>query len=115
MEPASEAVLAHRSDRHACVVSRFVPAANLDVILEDATKNDRAEVAVDVVDGAKRNVHTDTGGYAKSLRVFDDDRGVGAETTDFAGHIIEYGSINNAAQSPIRKAASEAGKKFEPR
>ena len=47
--------------------------------------------------------------------MFDDDRGVGAETTDFAGHIIEYGSINNAAQSPIRKAASEAGKKFEPR
>lgn len=114
MEPASEAVLAHRSDRQACVVSRFVPAANLDVILEDATKNDRAEVAVDVVDGAKRNVHTDTGGYAKSLRVFDDDRGVGVDAHDVAAHIIEFGSINNAPQAPIRRAAAEHGK-FEPR
>ena len=95
-------------------MSRFVPAPNLDDILADATKHDRAEVAVEIRDLTGENVDTDTGAYRDSLRVFDDDRGVGTETTDFAGHIIEWGSRFVDPQAPMRRAADTVGK-FEER
>jgi len=95
-------------------VSRFQPAPNLDTILADATKVERAGLAVGIIRDARRYVHTDTGGYARSLRVFDDQRGVGAETTDFAGHIIEWGSSRQSPQAPLRHAADAAGR-FEER
>ena len=95
-------------------MSRFQPAPNLDAILADATKVERAGVAAGIIRDARRSVHTDTGGYARSLRVFDDQRGVGAETTDFAGHIIEWGSSRQSPQAPLRHAADAAGR-FEER
>ncbi len=95
-------------------MSRFQPAPNLDAILADATKVERAGLAVGIIRDARRYVHTDTGGYARSLRVFDDQRGVGAETTDFAGHIIEWGSSRQSPQAPLRHAADAAGR-FEER
>ena len=91
-------------------MTRFVPAPNLDDILEDATKNGRAEVAVEIRDLTAANVDTDTGDYERSLRVFDDNRGVGTETTDFAGHIIEWGSRYVDPQAPMRRAADTVGK-----
>lgn len=95
-------------------MNRFVPAPNLQDILEDVTKRDRAKVSVKMRDGAARNVNTDSGFYEESLRVFDDSRGVGAETTDFAGHIIEWGSVSRSPQAPIRRAAADLGR-FEPK
>ena len=95
-------------------MSRVQPAPNLDTILADATKVERADVAAGIIRDARRYVHTDTGGYARSLRVFDDQRGVGAETTDFAGHIIEWGSSRQSPQAPLRHAADAAGR-FEER
>ncbi len=95
-------------------MSRFQPAPNLDTILADATKVERAGVAAGIIRDARGDVHTDTGGYARSLRVFDDQRGVGAETTDFAGHIIEWGSSRQSPQAPLRHAADAAGR-FEER
>ena len=64
--------------------------------------------------GAAETVHDDTGHYADSLRVFDDDRGIGGETTDIAGHIIEWGSENTDPQAPLRTGAMGAGR-FEPK
>lgn len=95
-------------------MSRFAPAPNLQEILEDASKGGRAKVAAKIRDKAKTNVRTDTGGYAKSLRVFDDRRGVGTETTDYAGHIIEWGSMHVEPQAPLRRAAADSGR-FEPK
>lgn len=95
-------------------MSRFVPAANLDVVLDHATHDDRLKVAEHMAIDARHNVNPDTGGYARSLRVFDDQRGVGAETTDFAGHIIEWGSSRQSPQAPLRHAADAAGR-FEER
>lgn len=95
-------------------MSRFQPAPNLDTILADATKAERAGLAVGIIRDASRYVHTDTGAYARSLRVFDDQRGIGAETTDFAGHIIEWGSSRQSPQAPLRHAADAAGR-FEER
>ncbi len=94
-------------------MTRFQPAANLDALLEDASKAGRVEVAAEVVKVAKRSNNDDTGGYDKSLRVTVDDRGVVAETTDYAGHIIEWGKEGQAPQAPIRTGASESGR-FDP-
>lgn len=92
-------------------MGRFEPASNLDDVLADATKKPRAEAAQEIVERAAANVNTDSGFYAgASLRVFDDDRGVGAETTDFAGHIIEWGSSTQPAQAPLRRAADSVGR-----
>lgn len=94
-------------------MTKFLPAPNLNEILADATVAARGEVAAEVVKVAGRTVNRDTGGYERSLRVVVDDRGVVAETTDFAGHIIEWGSLRQSPQAPIRTGATEAGR-FEP-
>lgn len=95
-------------------MSKFVPAPNFDTLVAEASQPGFVETAGEVVKVARRTVNRDTGGYAKSLRTVVDERGVVAETTDYAGHIIEWGSINNRAQAPIRTGASDAGK-FDPR
>ena len=46
--------------------------------------------------------------------MFDDDRGVGAETVDFAGHIIEWGSERTRPHGTLRTAAAANGD-FEPK
>lgn len=94
-------------------MSRFNPAANFDKVVNEAAETDLADVAAEIVDVARRSNNDDTGGYDKSLRVTVDERGVVAETTDYAGHIIEWGKSGQPPQSPIRTGASSAGK-FDP-
>ena len=91
---------------------RTVP--ELPDLIDEGKGVERAGVAAGIIRDARGDVHTDTGGYARSLRVFDDQRGVGAETTDFAGHIIEWGSSRQSPQAPLRHAADAAGR-FEER
>lgn len=95
-------------------MTRFVPAPNYNEILEQASEPGRVKAARRIVDKAKQNVDTDTGGYEKSLRVVVDSRGVVAETTDFAGHIIEWGSSRQSPQSPLRRAGDSVGR-LEPK
>lgn len=95
-------------------MNRFVPSFNLDNVLDDASTVGREQVAADIVTVARRSNNDDTGGYDKSLRVTVDDRGVVAETTDYAGHIIEWGKNGQAPQAPLRTGASDAGR-FEPK
>ena len=59
-------------------MSRFVPAANLDVVLDHATHDDRLKVAEHMAIDARHNVNPNTGNYAEEVQTFDDDRGVGA-------------------------------------
>ena len=54
-----------------------------------------------------------TGDYAGSVRVYDDGDDIGVETTDFAGHIIEFGSVNNPPYAPLRRGARAAGLRLE--
>lgn len=49
-----------------------------------------------------------TGAYARSLDV----DGRRLLTTDFAGHLIEWGSINNPPYAPLRKAVEAVGARF---
>lgn len=96
-------------------MSRFVPspdaAASAQRDLVDALRKASGEMA----QRAAVKVPRRTGRYARSLRVFNDDRGIGVESTDVAGHIIESGSVNNPAYAPLRQAASETASRFEPR
>ena len=95
------------------MTARFEPAANLNEILDDVTAKDRAGAAKLITKKAGQNVDTDSGHYARTLRVTVDDRGVVAEAMDIAGHIIEWGSIHHPPQSPMRRAAADVGR-FDP-
>lgn len=50
-----------------------------------------------------------SGTYADSIEA-DDSR---VWTTDPAGHIVEFGSINNPAYAPLRRGARAAGLRLE--
>ncbi len=94
-------------------MSRFIPAPNLHEILEDLSLPGRVDAANEVVKGARRNAPYRTGQYVDSLQAVRDGDQVRAETDDFAGHIIEWGSVNNPPYAPLRTAAAEVGR-FEP-
>ncbi len=94
-------------------MSRFQPAAAFDEVAAAAAQQGLVDIAGEVVKVARRSNNDDTGGYDKSLRVTVDDRGVVAETTDYAGHIIEWGKDGQPPQAPIRTGASSTGK-FDP-
>lgn len=51
----------------------------------------------------------DTGDYAESIETFSDGRTVGVTSTDFAAHIIEWGSVNNPPFAPLRRGVQAAG------
>lgn len=91
-------------------MSRFAPAPDFDRIVSTNVQGGLKDVAELIVERAASNVNTDTGHYADSLRVTVDDRGVAAESTDFAAHIIEWGSVNNAPQRPLTRAADDTGR-----
>lgn len=60
-----------------------------------------------------RNASKDyAGDYDRSLRVTRVPDGVRLESTDVAAHLIEFGSVNNAAQAPMRRGFRAAGLRF---
>lgn len=50
-----------------------------------------------------------TGFYRDSIRVFIEGDRVYVGTIDFAGHIVEWGSINSPPYGVLRRAVKEAG------
>lgn len=95
-------------------MAQFIPAANFNEIVTAAATPELLEVAEDITTDAARIAPVDEGYYRRSFRVFDDDRGVGAETVDFAGHIIEWGSKYTRPHGTMRTAAAANGD-FEPK
>lgn len=91
-------------------MNRFLPVVGFSAVVNESIRPQRLSVAEKVVVGARRAVDNDTGHYAQSLHTFDDDRGIGAQTDDIAGHIIEWGSSRHEPQAPMRTAASAAGR-----
>ena len=95
-------------------MGRFVPAAKFVVTAQLAVRPQLIAAAKEVVKVARKTASRDTGFYADgSLKVTVDGRGVVAETIDFAGHIIEYGSIGQPPQAPLRTGAAAVGR-FDP-
>lgn len=74
---------------------------HVQVVLED-----RAEDALKAAQAIARE-HRDTGAYEESLYVEGNTLG----TTDFAGHIIEWGGASSPPLAPLRKAAEQVGAK----
>ncbi len=95
-------------------MSRFVPSPIFDPVAQEAARAHRMRLAEEIVAGARRSNNDDTGHYDRSLHTFDDKRGIGAQTDDVGGHVIEYGSIHHEPQAPMRTAAANAGR-FDPR
>lgn len=94
--------------------ARFSPGPDFDAAVAEASRLDLLDRAETICEIAARTVHKDTAGYATySLSSGEDARGVYAETNDYAGHIIEWGSEDQAPQAPIRTGAAAVGR-FEP-
>ena len=72
-----------------------------------------AEIAESVKDAARDVAPERTGAYKDSLAVSQDGMRTAVITTDFAGHIIEFGSRNNPAYAPLRAGARKAGLRLE--
>lgn len=54
-----------------------------------------------------------SGGYRRSIGVERDADSTTVYTTDIAGHIVEFGSANNPAYAPIRRAVRAAGLRLD--
>jgi hypothetical protein len=89
---------------------RFVPDPNFAAQLEAETAPTRAEAAREALRHAQAIARGlgGTGDYARSLAA-DGDRLL---TDDPAGHLIEWGSINNPPYAPLRKAVEAVGAHF---
>lgn len=92
---------------------RFDPAPDFEKIVADSIQAGLVEVASDITDRAGQYVDTFSGDYERSLRVTVDDRGVVAESTDMAAHIIEWGAIKRPPQWPLTRASNDVGR-FDP-
>lgn len=96
-------------------MARFVPAANMAELAERDAKPARIDLAERIAQRAPSKAPRGTGRYARSVQVFDDDRGIGVETLDPAGHMVESGSINNPAYAPLRSTAKDMARRFDPK
>ena len=54
-----------------------------------------------------------TDNYAASLDVVQRGTDVYVRTNDFAGHMVEWGSVNNRPYAPIRRAVRAAGLRLD--
>lgn len=93
---------------------KFIPGPDFDEIAAEAAKEGLREVARDGARISGLNVPDDSGHFRRSVKVFEDKRGVGWESDDAGAVAIEYGAVQAPAQAPIRRAATQVGK-FEPR
>lgn len=54
-----------------------------------------------------------TDDYAASIDVVERGAKTYVRTNDFAGHMVEFGSVNNPPYAPIRKGARAAGLRLD--
>jgi hypothetical protein len=78
-----------------------------DRIVQEASEAGLVEVARSIADEVVRTAPVDSGDYRASIEVFSYRWGVGVQTTDPAGHIIEWGSDDTDPLAPIRSVAAE--------
>lgn len=98
------------------MAAKFVPARNFNDIINDqpGVKRARMEAAEAIAERAASEAPERTGHYRRSLEAVEDDGRIRAQTTDPSGHMIEWGSANNPAYSPIRKAIQALGLRLDP-
>ena len=97
------------------VSSRWVPNRNLERELA-ASVGVRVELetAADrIVRAAKSAAPTNSGGYRDTIKTGADGGTVYVYTDDIAGHLIEWGSVNNPPYAPLRRGVRAAGFRYE--
>lgn len=72
-----------------------------------------AELGEQLADAARDVAPERTGAYKDSISVAQSGGRTAVLTTDFAGHIVEFGSRNNPAFAPLRSGARKAGFRLE--
>lgn len=97
------------------MAGRFVPDPNFDKALRSNAQVRRARIEAGqaIVDAAAREVSVRTGGLRESLGVRTDGDGVHAGSDSPFWHLEEYGSINQSASAPLRRAVAAAGYRLE--
>lgn len=55
----------------------------------------------------------ETDDYVRSLDVVDEGGKTYVRTNDFAGHMVEFGSVHNPPYAPIRKGVRAAGLRLD--
>lgn len=90
----------------------FVPDPRF--LAELKTQEEHRQGLLEIAEGVVPIVESlaprgDTGEYADSIEAFDDGQRVGITSTDFAAHLVEYGSANNPPYAPLRRGATAAG------
>lgn len=88
-------------------MARLQFSPDFDRIVQEAAKSGLLEQAESLADDIVRTAPVDSGHYRDSIQVFAYRHGVGVETTDEAGHIIEWGSVNMEPLAPMRNAAAQ--------
>lgn len=88
-------------------MARLQLSPDFDRVVQEAAKNGLVDEAESIADEIVRTAPVDTGTYRDSIQVFSYRYGVGVETTDEAGHIIEWGSVNMEPLAPMRNVASQ--------
>ena len=71
----------------------------------------RAEAAKRFAIGSAPRGETD--GYVHSIHVVEQNGKTYLRTNDFAGHMVEFGSINNPPYAPLRKGVRAAGLRLD--
>ena len=73
-------------------------------LVRNAEKAKRAAIA---------SVNRDSGDYQQRFEIVATGDGVVLANTDFAAHIIEWGSVENPPQAPIRRGVRAAGMRLD--
>lgn len=68
-----------------------------------------AELAEQIAAAAREVAPERSGDYKDSIEVAQSAGRTAVITTDFAGHLVEFGSRNNPAYAPLRNGARKAG------
>lgn len=93
----------------------FIPNPLFDVQqkVEPEYLDGLMEHAKGLADTVKSEAPVVTGTYRDSIRALRTLMSVSVGTNYFAGHIVEWGSINSPAYAPIRRGVLAAGLRLE--
>lgn len=93
------------------MASEFIPDPNLDSNIRQMAEmtGARRAVADRMLNEARDLAPVRSGDYRNSLQVVTDGGQVAVVSDDWKAHWIEFGSINNEAFAPIRRAAERVG------
>lgn len=92
---------------------RFIPNRTFTAQLERENVDVPRAAARQALSSAKSSAPSRSGRYRASLQVREEFDGATLFTDDFAGHLVEWGSINNRAHRVLTSAAIATGCKVD--